>query len=191
MKQRLKQFLSKRLKSRVSFPYRIPSAVLVPIYIHEDGQYHILFIKRTQKVRYHKGEISFPGGAFEAADGTLKHTALRECEEEIGLMPSDVELLGELDDSLTIGSSYIVTPFVGIIPWLYQFKLDSHEVEKIIDAPVSALLDKDCVQEKNETIEGMQVTTYFFRYEGNVIFGATARILKQFLDIFSSLNNQQ
>ena len=69
------------------------SAVLVPIFL-KAGQYHLLFIQRTERVREHKGQISFPGGAYEKADGLLLNTALREAEEEIGLAPGDVEVLG-------------------------------------------------------------------------------------------------
>ena len=136
-------------------------------------------------MKEHKGQVSFPGGARHEGDGTLLDTALRECTEEIGLAPSDVEILGELDDTVTAVTNYIVTPFVGIIPWPYQFKVDGWEVEEIIEVPISALMDKDCLRQKTEVIRGQRVTSYFYHYRGRVIWGATARILHQFLDIFS------
>ena len=89
-----------------------PSAVLVPIY-HKQGEYYILFTKRTEDVKNHKGQISFPGGVHQEEDRTLVDTALRESAEEIGLMPNDVEVLGELDDTTTVTSSFIISPFVG------------------------------------------------------------------------------
>jgi len=186
MQQRLKQALSQRQKTHIADESRTPSAVLIPIY-YKQGDYYILFTKRTERVKVHKGQISFPGGAYEEKDGTLVNTALRECAEEIGLAAEEVELLGELDDMLTIGSGYIMSPFVGVIPWPYSLKLDPTEVEEIIEVPISALLDKDCLRQGTDTIDGQIVTTYFYHYRGRVIWGATARILNQFLDIFTQV----
>ncbi len=135
----------------------------------------------------HKGQISFPGGAYEKQDGMLVNTALRECTEEIGLAAEAVELLGELDDFLTVGSGYIISPFVGAIPWPYPLKVDPIEVKEIVEVPISALLDKDCVRQETEVIDGQLVTSYFYHYQERVIWGATARILNQFLDIWAEI----
>ena len=116
MKQRLKQLLARRQKRYITGTERVPSAVLVPLY-HKEGQYHLLFIKRTEKVKEHKGQISFPGGTREEADRTLLDTALRECAEEIGVCVEDIEVLGEMDDEATTTSNYIVSPFIAMIPW--------------------------------------------------------------------------
>ena len=183
MKQRLKQALSRRQKQHIVEPGLVLSAVLVPIY-YKEGQYYLLFIKRTEKVKEHKGQISFPGGAYEVEDNTLLDTALRESAEEIGLMPGDVEILGALDDTVTMTSSYIISPFVGFTPYPYQFKGDNEEVEEIFEVPIQALLDEDCVGQKTEIIDGEAITAYTYHYQGRVIWGATARILNQFLDIF-------
>ncbi len=184
MKERLKQALSQRQKAHIADKSRVPSAVLIPIY-YKKGDYYIMFTKRTEIVKDHKGQISFPGGAYEEKDGTLVNTALRECTEEIGLAAEEVELLGELDDFSTIGSGYIISPFVATIPWPYPLKVDPMEVEEIIEVPISALLDKDCLRQGTDTIDGQVVTTYFYHYRGRVIWGATARILNQFLDIYT------
>ena len=149
MKQRLGQALSQREKRHIVDTRRVSSAVLIPIY-YKERQYHILFTQRTEKVKDHKGQISFPGGAYEEEDETLLNTALREAAEEIGLMASDVEVLGELDDVLTISTPYIISPFVAAIPWPYQFKLDEFETEEIIEIPISSLLNKDCVRQRTE-----------------------------------------
>ncbi len=186
MMKRLKQALSQRPKRRISDRSLIPSAVLIPIYF-KDGQYHILFIQRTDRVKVHKGQISFPGGACEPNDGTAANTALRECTEEVGVVAESVELLGELDDFFTIGSGYIVTPFVGVVPWPYPFKPDGHETEELIEVPVSALLDKNCLRQEKEVVDGWEVPTYFYNYQGKVIWGATARILNQLLDIWAGV----
>ncbi len=184
MKQRLKQALSQRQKTHIIDASRVPSAVLVPIYCKQ-GEHYLLLTKRTETVQDHKGEISFPGGAYEKRDGTLLNTALRECAEEIGLAAEAVELLGELDDTATQTSGYIVSPFVAAIPWLYSFKVDPTEVEEIVEVPVSALLNKDYLRQETEVVDGRVVTAYFYHYQGKVIWGATARILNQFLDIFT------
>lgn len=184
MKQRLRQALSQRQKRHIVDASLVPSAVLLPIYYNQ-GQYCILFIKRTGKVQEHKGQISFPGGACQDGDGTLVNTALRECAEEIGVMADRVEILGELDDTSIQSSGYIISPFVAIIPWPYPLKLDQWETAEIIEVPISALLDKSSLRQETENIDGETVTSYFYHYQGRVIWGATARILSQFLDIFA------
>jgi 8-oxo-dGTP pyrophosphatase MutT (NUDIX family) len=162
---------------------RKPSAVLIPIY-KKDGQYHILFIQRTDKVSVHKGQISFPGGRCEKSDLSLQATALREAEEEIGLKQGDVKVIGELDDMRTVGSPYTISPFVGvIIPAAYRFKVDGFETEEIIEVPIVALLNDVCRKEEKTIVNGKSRTNYTYRYGEKLIWGATARILKQFLDI--------
>ena len=182
MKQRLRQALSQRKKRHIVDPDRIAAAVLLPIY-YKQGQYYILFIKRTENVKTHRGEISFPGGTCEERDNTLLDTALRECAEEIGLVADDTEILGELDDVASIKTNYVISPFVALIPWPYQFRLNGNEVEEIIEVPVSALLDDGF--SRQEITNGETITKYFYPYRGRVIWGATARILSRFLDIFT------
>ena len=184
MRQRLRQALSQRQKQRIVNPNLVPSAVLLPIYYKQE-QYYLLFTKRTQEVKDHKSQISFPGGAYQPEDGTLINTALRECAEEIGLMAGDVEVLGELDDFVTQTSGYIISPLVAIIPWPYQFKVNRKEIEEIIEVPLSALLKIGRLRLETRIMDGEEVTSFFYHYQGRVIWGATARILNQFLDIFA------
>jgi len=186
VKQQLRQALSRRQKRHIFDASRVAAAVLVPVYSKQE-QHYILFTKRTEKVKEHKGEISFPGGAYEEGDRTLVDTALRECAEEIGLMTGEVEILGELDDTVSRTSNYIISPFVGFIPWPYQFKVDAEEVEEIIEVPIRALLDKGCLRQETNIVDGVEDTLHFYHYQGRVIWGATARILNQFLDIFAHL----
>ncbi|MFC1976988.1 NUDIX hydrolase [Chloroflexota bacterium] len=186
MLTRLKQALARRQKSLIVDASRVSSAVLIPIY-HKQGEYHILFTKRTETVKDHKGQISFPGGAYEEEDGTFLNTALRESTEEIGLAAEAVEILGELDDYLTTTSSYIMSPFVGVIPWPYPLKVDPREVAEIVEVPISALLDKSCLRLETETLDDQVIPAYFYHYQGNIIWGATARILNQFLDIWAEV----
>jgi 8-oxo-dGTP pyrophosphatase MutT (NUDIX family) len=186
MMERLKQALSQRPKRRINDRSQIPAAVLIPIY-YKDGQYHILFIQRTERVKVHKGQISFPGGACEPDDGMAVNTALRECTEEVGVAAEAVELMGELDDFYTIGTGYVISPVVGLIPWPYSFKVDGHETEEVIEVPIAALLDKSCVRQEKDIVAGEEVPTYFYNYRGKVIWGATARILNQFLGIWAGV----
>lgn len=181
--EKLQESLARRQKRAITDEKLVPSAVLVPIY-NKEGQCHILFTHRTEKVKEHKGQISFPGGARQGGESLLE-TALRESHEEIGLSPADVEVLGELDDTVTIFSNFIVTPFVGIIPWPHNLKTDGWETDEIIEVPITALLDKKSREKKNEVVEGRAVTSYFYNHKGRVIWGATARILHQFLELYA------
>ena len=185
VQQKLKQLLSQRQKHRIVDVSRMSAAVLLPIYCKQ-GEYYLLFTKRTQKVKAHKGQISFPGGAQEV-DETLVDAALRECAEEIGLGTGEVEILGELDDTISLTSNYIISPFVGLIPWPYQFKVNDEEIEELIEVPISALLNSSHQYHETEVIDGEAVTSYSYHYQGRVIWGATARILQQFLDIFTTV----
>jgi len=145
------------------------AAVLLPVY-KKEGECFLVFTKRT-KLTHHAGDVSFPGGSYEEKDGDLKNTALRESHEEIGLDPKDVRILGKLSEVRTLTSYYLVTPYIGLIPYPYDFKVNEKEVEELIEVPVSAL------QEKNE---GRWV------YKGHVIWGVTAMILSDFLSFVSS-----
>jgi 8-oxo-dGTP pyrophosphatase MutT (NUDIX family) len=93
-----------------------PAAVLLPL-LHKDEELHILFTKRTQTVKAHKGQVSFPGGVRDPDDESLLKTALREAQEEIGLRPEDVEILGALDPITTVTTDFLVYTFVGQIPF--------------------------------------------------------------------------
>jgi 8-oxo-dGTP pyrophosphatase MutT (NUDIX family) len=189
MKEELERILAQREKRYINDTSRVPSAVLIPLY-QKQGQYYIVFIKRTETVKDHKGQISFPGGMRDADDRTLLHTAVRESREEIGLRQKDIEVIGELDDELTTTSNYIVTPFVAMIPWPYRFRKNEDEVAEIMQAPIAALLENDKQSEGNEILNGQPIASYTYNYEGKVIWGATARILKKLLDIIEKINRE-
>jgi len=185
--EQLQQALALRPIKRVVDTQRTIAAVLIPVFV-KDGHYQVLFIQRTDKVRDHKSQISFPGGAREAIDPTLADTALREAEEEIGLKRKDVRVLGQLDDMATAGTHYVISPFVGMVPYPYSFKVDEFETEEIIQVSLAHLLDRDCMEEGTALVDGKAIDSYFYRCDNNkVIWGATARILKQFLGIVESL----
>lgn len=181
MKERIRQALSQRKKKVIKTEGLAPAAVLMPIYKKAE-EYYIILTKRTEGVSYHKGQISFPGGGHQAGDKTLKDTALRESWEEIELNPKDVEILGELDDTETV-TNFIISPFVAAIPYPYEFNPNPREVEEIIQIPVAALLNESNFREEQKYREGKLVREYSYEYRDWVIWGATARILKQFLEV--------
>jgi 8-oxo-dGTP pyrophosphatase MutT (NUDIX family) len=183
---KLAQVLEKRKIKQVTDTTRRQAAVLVPCYI-KNGEYHVLFIQRTDRVQDHKNQISFPGGACEEIDTCKADTALREAEEEIGLDHKDVRIIGQLDDMATAGTNYVITPVVGVFPYPHTFKTDDFETEEIIEVPISALLKEDCCKDGTALVDGRTVESYFYHYKDKVIWGATARILKQFLSIISEL----
>jgi len=186
MKERLKKALAQRLKQRIIKDSHEPAAVLLPIY-NNGKEYYLLFTKRTDKVLKHKGEIAFPGGVAEEWDISLADTALRECNEEIGLKADEVEILGELDDMATTTSGYVISPFVGIIPYPYQFLINSDEIEEIIEIPISSLLDNSSLHFDDIIYKNQVIPSCSYHYRGRIIWGATAKILNQFLNIYKQI----
>lgn len=179
----IRKILNTRERRMIEQPSLAHAAVLVPLFSKGENC-HIVFTKRSDNVRYHKGEISFPGGVFDEKDGELQRTALREAFEEVGLKENDVQIIGMLDDIVTI-TQFIVTPFVGLFPYPYPFKLSPIEIAELIEVPLSSLLGDDCFSER-EIIRGTRKeVVYAYQYENHIIWGATARILKQFLDLIS------
>ena len=159
------------------------AAVLVPLF-ESDGVYHVLFTKRTNRVDAHKGQISFPGGAVDEEDGSFRETALREAHEEIGLRPEDVTILGRSDDARTVASNFIIHPFIGLIPYPYPFKISPGEVKKLIEVPFVFFLP-DPSRDRTMTVEyeGKAYTSVAYPYDGDVIWGATARIMENLVEI--------
>jgi 8-oxo-dGTP pyrophosphatase MutT (NUDIX family) len=190
MKEKLKQLLASRPKARSSIKGLTEAAVLVPIFC-KDGEYHILFTQRSDRVQHHKGQISFPGGARSKDDASLLDTALRESWEEIGVEAKDVEILGELDDTPTTTSSFNISPFVALIPYPHRFNLNHYEIDEIFSIPVSALLHKAKKKEEYSTFGNDISVSYSYEYDGKLIWGATAQIVHQFLDVWQSASGAQ
>jgi 8-oxo-dGTP pyrophosphatase MutT (NUDIX family) len=182
VKEKIRQTLSQREEMHVEIEGFTPTAVLVPVY-EKTGEYYIIVTKRTEEVNNHKGQISFPGGRCHAEDKTLRDTALRESWEEIGLDPDDVDILGELDDVFTATTKFIISPFVAAIPYPYKFTASPLEVEEIIEVPLAVLLDRSNFSEELKLHEDELIPDYSYKYGERVIWGATARILKQFLEL--------
>jgi 8-oxo-dGTP pyrophosphatase MutT (NUDIX family) len=160
------------------------AAVLVPLF-QKGEECHLLFTKRSDQVKYHKGEISFPGGVVDEEDAELEKTALREAFEEIGLKEEDVQIIGVLDDIVTI-TEFIVTPIVGLFSYPYPFKVSEVEIAELIEVPLASLLAEDCFSEREIFRGDRKEVVYAYQYGNHVIWGATARILNQFLDLITA-----
>lgn len=189
IEQEIRYKLAHRRKSQISDPGWIPAAVLIALF-EKEGRRYIVFTRRTQIVEHHKGQICFPGGGCEAGE-TKQDTALRESLEEIGLKPEDVEMLGELDDTRTVTSNFIVTPFVAHIPYPYEFHPSAFEIDAMIALPFDALRDAgNWRTEVREMDDGMTGKVYFVEVEGSVVWGATAKILKQLVEILGETKSE-
>ncbi len=162
----------------------VPAGVLVPIV--DRGEPWLVFAKRTDRVGHHKGQIAFPGGSVGPGDGSLLDTALRECEEEIGLPRRAVEPLGALDDTETVATQFVITPWVGLVREPVVWRPDGREIEKVIEVPWSALTDPQNVRVEHRERDGGQRPVYFYDWQGETIWGATARIVKHYLEVIAA-----
>jgi 8-oxo-dGTP pyrophosphatase MutT (NUDIX family) len=182
--QQIRSFLADYQPTRLSVDKTTPAAVLLLLY-EKDGEPHILLTRRTNYVEHHKGETSFPGGAFDAEDGDLLTTALRETEEEIGVHPQDVEVLGRLDDIVTI-TDFLVSPFVAVLSAAdYPFVVNAKEVAELVEVPLRHLMDERNLARAMQPFRDRVVPILTYSYGDHRIWGATARILKGFLDHLS------
>jgi 8-oxo-dGTP pyrophosphatase MutT (NUDIX family) len=174
--------LSDRAPQTLADPALMDSAVLLLLY-PKDGEYCVLFNKRTDEVEFNKGDICFPGGAKDAEDADFAFTARREAHEEMGIHPEDVTILGELNEAST-RAGFRIHPFVGTIPYPYQFEPSSAEVAAVLEVPLSTLLDPaNIIDGERHRPDGTSEPTRSYAYEDHLIVGATARIVRQFLDL--------
>jgi len=168
-------------------PGLVNAAVLLLLYERE-GHPHVVLQKRTEHVDTHKGQISFPGGMCDPGDPDLMSTALREAHEEIGVHPSDVEVLGRLDDIVTM-TNFRVTPFVG---WLsrypYEWHVSDAEVEYLIEVGLDHLRHPETFIPDRRVVNGREFVFPSYRFRDDLIWGATARMFTNFLDVYTTLD---
>jgi 8-oxo-dGTP pyrophosphatase MutT (NUDIX family) len=174
--------LDARVRRMVPPGALVAAAVLVPIVDHA-GEPYLLFTKRTDRVGHHKGQISFPGGVVDPGDRSFLDAALRECEEEIALPRAAVEPLGMLDDTETVATHFVITPVVGVVRRPVAWQPDGEEIEKVIEVPFELLAAEGSFRVERWERDGVTRPVYFFDYEGETIWGATARILKHYLEL--------
>jgi 8-oxo-dGTP pyrophosphatase MutT (NUDIX family) len=184
----IKDLIYPFLHRKVIFPIRSKrfkfAAVMIPIHF-TNGKPNVILIKRTKLVKNHAGEISFPGGIFMDKDVEMLVTALREISEEIGIKLKREQIIGYLDTERTLTSSYIIYPYVALIDSLPKIINTNYEVEKILDVPLIPLL-KSRESDLNRQRQYSDPHLPKFTYKNEVIWGATARILDQLANFFSS-----
>jgi 8-oxo-dGTP pyrophosphatase MutT (NUDIX family) len=157
----------------------VPAGVIVPVIGGSEPT--VLLTRRTDLVRHHKGEVSFPGGVRHAEDPDLLTTALRETEEELGIPPEGFDVLGLLPPVHTVVSGYVIVPFVALLPERPELTLSPVEIDEVLEVPVAALAH---AEREVQAIDGDGATRGWFAYEveGHVVWGATGRIVHAFLE---------
>jgi 8-oxo-dGTP pyrophosphatase MutT (NUDIX family) len=178
--------LARRLSARTRAVSRAEgraAAVLVALSAQNDDV-SVLIIKRTDTLRHHSGQYALPGGSRDPGDETAVATALREAHEEVGIAPGDVRVLGVLDDLATI-TNFVVTPVVGWIPQPYPLTLNTAEVAFAVHLPLRAFLEPptETPVPPTATRASFERVVLSFDVDGHVIWGATARILRELADV--------
>jgi len=171
---------------QLSSANRTRAAVLVPLQ-HVGDDVHLVYTRRAQSLPHHRGQVAFPGGTRAPQDDTLEGTALREADEEVGLRPADVRLLGRLDDLETVSSRFLITPFVGVVPYPYAWEPCPAEVDAIFTVPLSRLLDPQTERRELWDFGGRVLSIDHFPVDGQVIWGATHRITRNLLAVLEEI----
>jgi len=173
--------LAVRPRRAITDPTQRRAAVLVLLLQEEEPR--VLFTRRTQTVEHHKGQISFPGGGQDADDAGPLATALRETEEELGIPRGRVQVLGLLDDVYTFVSGFVITPVVGTIPHPLPVQVNPREIAEVFSVPLRIFRDPARLRvEVRQRPAGERVEVYYYDYGPHQIWGATARIMKGFVD---------
>ena len=177
---RLREILARRPAVEIHAPQHRRACVLIPLIRTANG-WSILFTRRAENLAAHSGQIAFPGGSVEAGE-SLENATLREAEEEVGIPPRSVELIGRLDDVIT-HSGFLVAPFAGVIHEPIDYVMQEAEVVEIFEVPLEALLDVRNPEVRYVPFRNKEFPAYFYRYGEYEIWGLTGRMLKAFLDL--------
>ncbi|MFK8053688.1 MAG: CoA pyrophosphatase [Woeseiaceae bacterium] len=161
------------------------AAILVPLVVRQGGEIDVLLTERAAHLRHHAGQISFPGGAEEAADRGLADTAVREAREEVGLDPSLVEVVGYLKPQWTI-SNFAMTPVIGLVSEPVSLELQTDEVADAFFAPASHVLDLNQHRVERRSLGAISFDTVEASWDGRRIWGATATVLNRLAKIINS-----
>lgn len=177
---RLRAILTKRPAIEIHAPQHRRACVLIPL-IRRDAGWSILFTRRSEHLAAHSGQIAFPGGAVEG-DESLEQAAVREAQEEVGIPPEHVEIIGRLDDLVT-HSGFLVAPFAAVIHEPFAYVIQESEVVEVFEVPVEALLDVSNPEVRYVSFRGKSYPAYFYHHGPYEIWGLTGRMLKAFLDV--------
>jgi 8-oxo-dGTP pyrophosphatase MutT (NUDIX family) len=165
------------------------SGVLLPLFFDDDKELKIILTLRSNELKHHSGQISFPGGRREKEE-SLQETALRETWEEVGIESKDIEILGELSVLYVPPSNTIIHPFVGYIKELGDIRMNPDEVDEIILISVKDLIDHNNYRKEIWNFSGMDVEVPYWDIKHEVpLWGATAMILQEFVDIYEAINS--
>ena len=154
----------------------VPASVLIPLINHLDG-ITVLLTRRTDNLKHHAGQISFPGGRKESSDNTSQETALRETKEEIGLPNKEIDVVGQLDD-YEVGTGFLITPFIGFVDPPIDLRLQRNEVAETFEAPLSFLTNPNNIRMESSKINGKNRDYFTIKWKKQLIWGATAGIIK-------------
>jgi 8-oxo-dGTP pyrophosphatase MutT (NUDIX family) len=165
------------------------AAVLVPLLPKPEGL-HVLFTERSKELRFHAGQVSFPGGSIDPGDGSVADAALREAREEVGLDPAHVETLGRLDDCPTFVTGFVISPVVGVVDPLaftaagrYPWTPSAAEIAALHELPLAAFRDPANLRIEMREARGVPYQLYWYTVNGTTVWGATARILHQLIEL--------
>jgi 8-oxo-dGTP pyrophosphatase MutT (NUDIX family) len=175
------------------------AAVLVPLF-ERGGEPHVLLTRRRADLSRHAGQVSFPGGRIDPGDEDSLAAALREAQEEIGLAPDAVKVLGRLDEYGVV-TGFRLTPWVGLVPYPYPFRADPGEVEEILEVPLAVLARPETRRIETRDVFGTRHEIYYFTLKQDqagryslpagadepgalIVWGATGRVLKDLLEIW-------
>jgi 8-oxo-dGTP pyrophosphatase MutT (NUDIX family) len=174
------------LKSGIFSEPPRPAAVLIP-FVKIENEWHILFTRRTNNLPEHSGQVAFPGGRADQEDSSPEETALREAYEEIGLPPESVRILGRMKSFATI-TNYHVTPVVGLAPWPFSLRLARIEVSRVFTIPWTWLANPANyeIKERSLPVPGEPIPVIYFKpYDGEVLWGVSAYIVLNLLEILN------
>ncbi|MCU0435499.1 MAG: CoA pyrophosphatase [Bacteroidia bacterium] len=164
------------------------SAVLMPLFPHA-GEIHTLLIKRPSYEGVHSGQLALPGGAEEPQDASPTHTALREAQEEVGLLAGEEQVLGQLTPLYIPPSNFLVRPFIAQLPQRPRWQPSADEVEALLEIPLRTFLDQSIKDTRKISIGGgMTVNAPCYIIEGNVLWGATAMMFSEMEALLEELN---
>jgi 8-oxo-dGTP pyrophosphatase MutT (NUDIX family) len=182
IKQHIRDCLAALEPRRLSNGFTREAAVLMPL-MKWENQYHFLLTRRTEEVQTHKGQISFPGGMRENGE-TLANTALRETFEEVGIHPDRVEILGRFHDYISV-TRYRVTPFAGFVRRPFAIRPQATEVAEVLRVPFNTFLDRSRLRTEKRVVLGREEDVYYYSHGNHEVWGLTARIIKDFIEILS------
>jgi 8-oxo-dGTP pyrophosphatase MutT (NUDIX family) len=184
----LRRQLAERVGMRQDRPGLVRSAVLVPILVGADG-ISVLYTKRSEALNHHRGQISFPGGKWSPEDPTLLDTALREADEEVGLDPGAVEVLGELDEVWT-PTGFTIRPYAGLIRAPYPFRVNPAEIDRLIEVPWASIPAAEAFGCEVKMVNGEPLEICHFHVANDLIWGATARITRNLMSLLSQVKEE-